>query len=457
MTMATRIDDIPVEPPPRWLRVIETLVLSLGLPAVGWLISPDDPLLLDMGLPWLLVAAPLLVGIRYGFAFGFSSALISLALIGVEAWWHTGQPLPHHDHALIHGVAVVLTGMLAGEMADTWQRRLRQLAAINHGQRIRLDEFVRHYHLLRVSHDQLAERLAANPFTLRDALHQLALQFRHLARDSADNPLDRHGNELLTFLAHHARIQQAVLIRLDSRHRPCADGMHTFGGRMALDLDDAMIRACLKERQMICQRATMDHNLPSGGSLLAVVPLIDVHGDIHALVAISEMPFIDFQRGQLHLLAVLGALLGDLLLDAQRGLQHPARAAMAPSLARWVNQARRNRLSSLLVTLTLPRPLAQAHGVEIVDLALDQLRALDQGWVTRSDSDEMRLHILMPLADARAATPYAERLWHCLETRLGMDIRQQGARLEHREIDGKDSTRALLAELEPKARRHAMA
>lgn len=208
---------------------------------------------------------------------------------------------------------------------------------------------------------------------------------------------------------------------------------------------------------MICQSATMDQSLTSGGSLLAVVPLVDVHDNIHALVAITEMPFIDFQRGQLHLLAVLGALMGDLLLDAQHGLQHPPHAAMAPSLARWVNQARRNRLTSLLVTLTLPRHLAQAHGGEIADLVLDQLRALDQGWVIHSDGDALRLHILMPLADARAATPYAERLWRYLESQLGMDVRQQGARLEHREIDGKDSTRALLAELKPKASHHAMA
>lgn len=453
--MATRFEDIPVEPPPLWLRMLETLVLNLALPAFGLVLHPEDPLLLEGGTAWLLVAGPLLIGMRYGFAFGFCSALISVALIGAETWWRTGALVPDNEQALPNAIAVVLVGMLSGEIADTWQRRLRQLATINRGQATRLDEFVRHYHLLRVSHDQLAERLAANPFTLRDSLHRLALRFQHLAEQGA--PLQQHGGEILSFLALNARIQQAALIRLDEHHRPLTEAPLCYGGEISIDRHDPMIRACLEQREMLYAGSAVDPQLPEQGSLLAVVPLIDVHERIHALVAITQMPFLDFHRGQLHLLAVLGAQLGDLLHQADVRQGHTSPDDIATSLARWIAQARRNHLTSLLVTLELPRALAEAHGPTIIDEAFTQLRALDQGWVFGTRQHATCLHILMPLADARAATAFAERLWQRLETQLPHDPRQEGARLSHRLIDGHRSARALLDGLDLQERHHAAA
>lgn len=453
--MATRFEHIPVEPPPRWLRMLETLVISLAIPALGFILHPEDPLLLESGTAWLLVAGPLLIGIRYGFAFGFGSALISVALIGAETWWRTGALVPDQAQALPNAVAVVLVGMLSGEMADTWQRRLRQLATINHDQATRLDEFVRHYHLLRVSHDQLAERLAANPFTLRDALHRLAQRFQHLAEHGA--PLQHHGSEILSFLALNGRIQQAALIRLDEHHRPLKEAPVCYGGGVGIDHQDPMILACLEQREMLYAGNAVDPQLPEQGSLLAVVPLIDVHERIHALVAVTQMPFLDFHRGQLHLLAVLGAQLGDLLHRAEARQGHASPADLSASLARWVAQARRNHLPSLLVTLELPEALDETHGRTIIDEAFAQLRALDQGWVFGTRLRTTCLHILMPLADERAATAFAERLWQRLETQLPQDPRQEGVRLSHRLIDGHRSARALLDGLDLQERHHAAA
>lgn len=453
--MATHVEDIPVEPPPRWLRIVETLCLSLALPVIGLVVNPEDPLLLESGMPWLLAAGPLLIGIRYGFAFGFCSALISVALLSLEAWWRTGAYIPDSAQALPHAIAVVLVGMLSGEMADIWQRRLRQMAAINRDQATRLNEFVRHYHLLRVSHDQLAERLAANPFTLRDSLHQLAVRFKHLAQEG--DPLQQHGDELLSFLALNTRIKQAALIRLDERHCPVDEPPLYYGSEVAIDRNDPMIRACLEQREMLYVESATDPQLPSQGTLLAVVPLIDVHDRIHALVAVTEMPFIDFHRGNLHLLSVLGAQLGDLLHNAAVHQGHASRADIEASLARWVAQARRNRLTSLLVTLKLPRALAEAHGQAIIDEAYAQLRALDEGWVVGSRHHATFMHILMPLADERAAAAFAERLWQRLEAQLERNPRHEGAGLSHQLIDGHRSARALLKKFDHQERRHAVA
>ncbi|XQU08736.1 hypothetical protein P4544_02285 [Halomonas sp. LY9] len=195
--MATHIDELQPALAPRWLRYLETLIITLALPVIGWIINPHDPLLLGSGLTWLLAIAPLLVGMRYGFALGFSSALISVAIMGLEGFWHHGDLLVERAQRLPIAIALILVGMVAGEMADVWRRRLQQMAILHRAQSTRLEEFVRHYQLLRVSHDQLAERLAANPFTLRDALR--ALEEKFLSLSSHQDPLAQHGSELLNF------------------------------------------------------------------------------------------------------------------------------------------------------------------------------------------------------------------------------------------------------------------
>ncbi|KFC50466.1 hypothetical protein DK37_20705 [Halomonas sp. SUBG004] len=257
---------------------------------------------------------------RYGFALGFVSALLSVTIMGLEGVWYHGDLFVERAQRLPIAIALILVGMVAGEMADVWRRRLQQMAILHRAQSTRLEEFVRHYQLLRVSHDQLAERLAANPFTLRDALRALEEKFLSLA--SHQDPLAQHGDELLGFLALHARIQQAVLLPVDQQQRLMPQAAMWFGGETALDWHDPMLMACLEQRRMICLKSAMAQGINiDNAPLLAVVPLMDVEEQIYAVVAVTAMPFIDFHRGHLHLLAVLGAQLGDMLRHTQRSSQ----------------------------------------------------------------------------------------------------------------------------------------
>ncbi|WP_144983936.1 PelD GGDEF domain-containing protein [Halomonas sp. C22] len=451
--MATHIDELQPALAPRWLRYLESLVITLALPVIGWIINPNDPLLLGSGLTWLLAIAPLLVGMRYGFAMGFGSALLSVAIMGLEGFWYHGDVLAERAQRLPIAVALILVGMVAGEMADVWRRRLQQMAILHRAQSTRLEEFVRHYQLLRVSHDQLAERLAANPFTLRDALR--ALEEKFLSLSSHQDPLAQHGGELLNFLALHTRIQQAVLLPVNQQRRLLPHAAIWFGGEKSLDWHDSMLAACLEQRRMICLKSAMTQGFNvDNAPLLAVVPLIDVEEHIHAVVAVTSMPFIDFHRGHLHLLAVLGAQLGDMLHHTQ----HPGQGNSGDQhavVAQWVRHAREHQLTSLLVTIAFAQPLNDLQIQRIIDSVVRQQRGLDRSWVVHQANLPPRLHVLLPLTQPRAFAIYAERLQELFASEPGLGEACQAIRLGYQVIDGRLSAKKLLSLRNPPEVSHA--
>lgn len=445
--MVTQSESIHYQPPRLQIRILETVLLTLALPIVGLLLHRQDPLFLDSGFTWLIIA-PLLAGIRYGFVYGFSSALFTVLLMGLDqyGWLVSGASETSFDTA--YAVGVILIGMIAGEVADVWQRRLIQMSLLNTAQATRLEEFVRHYHLLRVSHDQLAERLAAKPHTLRDSLLQLSKRFGRLS--PAEDFLERYAGEILSFIGVHGKVQQSALYRVTDDSKLDSVVLESFGGAPAapVSTDHPMMRACLQQRQMICLKSEMTQHVQGDqDSLLAVIPLIDVNDRIWAVLAITEMPFIDYHRGQLHLLSVLGAHVGDLIRAArERRLsnEQTAHSRFTELLKRWVRHAQRHKLHSLLITLELPDHLPDETRTNINELIYGQLRALDANWVQADTSGPQQIHILLPLTDKQGAQPYRQRIVDMLHERYGIDAAGNDFSFQYQLIDGTRPASALL-------------
>ncbi|CAM3869772.1 PelD GGDEF domain-containing protein [Vreelandella rituensis] len=456
--MATQIDDIRYQPPPRRTRVLESALLTLTLPVIGWMFHRQDPLFLDSDFTWLIIA-PLLAGIRYGFVYGFSSALVTVALmIVVSQGW---LAIPETPLPVPYAAGIILIGMIAGEFADIWQRRLMQMGIMNTAQATRLEEFVRHYHLLRVSHDQLAERLAATPHTLRDSLLQLAERFPQLA--PTEDFLKRYAGEILAFFGVHGKVQQSALYRVEDDGRLGSDPLETYGGTPATPVSPghAMIRACLQQHHMICLKSEMTRGVNEDQDiLLAVVPLIDVNDRIWAIVTITEMPFIDYHRGQLHLLSVLGASLGDLIHTAcerQSANEKTAREQFIALLKRWIRHAQRYKVHSLLITLKLSEHTSDELLRKIHALAYDQLRVLDASWVQADNTGSQRIHILLPLTNKQGAKPYCQRLATLLQERYSTNATDGDFVFKYQLIDGTLPASTLLRGHSQQESQHGLA
>lgn len=445
--MATSIEDIRYQPPPLWVRLAETVLLTLVVPAVGLWFNERDPLFLNAPFAWLVVG-PLLAGLRYGFIFGFGSAVATVLIMGGA--WRLG--VAGGEFPLQYAIGLFLAGMVAGEFTDVWRRRLGQMQVVNDYQATRLDEFVRNYHLLRVSHDQLAERLAANPYNLRDALRHLGRRF------TTTHPLEVRAADILNFLAWHGKFQQAAFYGVDEKGKVQQPALARLGSEEDDVLNSPMVQACLRDRCMISMRSERMGDAGTNGTspLLAVVPLIDVEGRLWGIVTVTDMPFMTYNEKTLNLLAVLGGNLGDLIKESQRtetARSGDTQGEFRERLQRWIVYSRRYKLESLVMVVQLPDESEsdEEESQAVVDFLFEQLRVLDYPVMVRGEDGCRRLLILMPLTPEEGARAYRARISRQMLERFGKEADEYGLRFLQYRIDGKTQAGDVLDALHTEA------
>lgn len=253
---------------------VETLVISALALGLGWWFSPDDPLQVNATFPWVILA-PLLLGMRYGFVRGLASAALLVAALfafrvqGVEAYAQVPA-------AFI--VGVLLCAMLVGEFRDIWERRLERLELANEYRQLRLDEFTRAHHILRISHDRLEQRVAGNDQSLRSSLLGLRQLLRELPSEEA--PLDALAETVLALLAQYGSLRIAGLYRVRHDRTPEPQPLATLGEMPALDADDLLVRTCLERGELVSVRQELlERGEQRAHSALQVcVPLVDTDG-----------------------------------------------------------------------------------------------------------------------------------------------------------------------------------
>lgn len=439
----------------RWW--LDMLLLAVLLPLAGVVLHPQDPLLLATGMPWLLMAGPILMGGKHGVGAGLVAGVIGILLmlgetLLVSGAAASGAAAPDSVLAAlregldgsfaVNAVALLMLGLICGEITAHWRRQYRRVVLAGHHQARRQETFLRHYHTLRVSHDQLAERLAATPFTLRDALTRLGRQFH--ARMLAEAARDSHeiltlmGEEMLAFVAQYSRVRQMALVPVDARGIP-GSPVAWLGARGELEREHPMLLDCVAHGEMT---SLEDYTDLVQGMPLCVVPLLDLDGRVHGLFVVLDMPFVDFHEGQLQLLSVIGARLGEHLAVSPRDEQ-----ALHTSLARWQQHVRRNRVEAVAITLTLTYPVSDEQARDISAAIDEQRRGLDECFALAQSNGQRSWVTIMPLTGERALGSYRERMQAALGRLFEDPAVPRSMRLQATGLDGRASVASLLEAL----------
>jgi hypothetical protein len=293
-----------------WRAWAETVVVSGLAPVLGGWLRPEDPFYLEGPFCWPVLAV-VLGGLRHGMVRGLSGAL-GLGLGMAAAWKWTGQsagaPFPAEPCFGLLVLAVV-----SGEFREVWSRRLTQAERHSEERRARLERLSRVHHLLRTSHERLEERLASGAPSLGELLLTLS---RQLAAAGSEAPLRALGETLLGLAVGHGGVQAAALYGLAEDGRLEAEPVAVLGG-CRVGEEEPLVREALRSGRLVSVKSFAEEEV--GSRLLVAVPLVDVDGRVRGVMAISEMQFISFNEDTLQLLAVLGAHVGDLLAEGERG------------------------------------------------------------------------------------------------------------------------------------------
>ncbi|MDU2609686.1 MAG: PelD GGDEF domain-containing protein, partial [Pseudomonas aeruginosa] len=396
---------------------VETLVISVLALGLGWWFSPDDPLQVNATFPWVILA-PLLLGMRYGFVRGLASAALLVAALfafrvqGVEAYAQVPA-------AFI--VGVLLCAMLVGEFRDIWERRLERLELANEYRQLRLDEFTRAHHILRISHDRLEQRVAGNDQSLRSSLLGLRQLLRELPGDEA--PLDALAETVLALLAQYGSLRIAGLYRVRHDRTPEPQPLATLGEMPALDADDLLVRTCLERGELVSVRQELlERGEQRAHSALQVcVPLVDTDGRILALLAILAGHIADLLQSDRRALQLAD-------IDAQRFSQY---------LKRSLLDARDHGLPACLYAFELTDA---RYGEEVQRLLEGSQRGLDVQLRLRNDEGRRVLLVLLPLTSAEGSQGYLQRLRILFAERFGQarELESLGVRIRQYELDADD-------------------
>ncbi|MGA9539238.1 MAG: PelD GGDEF domain-containing protein [Desulfobacterales bacterium] len=413
---------------------VETLIILLVFPAIGHWLNPVDPLFVHSEFPWLIFAT-LLPALRYGFAYGFASAMLLIALLGAATHW---QVLGIHNFPVKYSIGLLLSAMLAGEFVDLWIKREAQQRIVNSYQHMRLEEFTRSYHLLKVSHDRMEHRLAAGTVSLREALVGLR---RRLMLSGVEEALTQEtGGQILRLFADYVSIRVAAIYRTDETHKVLPDPIATLG-QCRLGSNHEMVLQSVQRACLISVRDILDRKEAAAAGPLAVVPLIDVNDRIHGVLVIEDMLFLSMQEENLRLLAVLGGHIGDMVaLAADRGGPDADGAQFFRETQRAILNRRQYGLPAMLVSTALPHG---ETGKEVEALLLRQRRGLDCVWVRGGDGGKTML-LLMPLTGTVEYEGYRKRIDHIIREHFGKTCEELDMWIVPREIKAKDTIDKLL-------------
>ena len=376
---------------PAWGGWVETLLLTFIVVTASFLTSGDDPFRLREGFPWP-VLAPLLAGLRYGFAYSFTSALLTLAVLGVaiNQEWQTASAFP-----LSWSIGILLIAMVAGEFRDMWGRRLHRLEGAYQYRAERLEEFTRSYQLLRLSHDRLEQTVASSGLSLREGIMHLQSRV-----DSIEGLTDASLQKLIEFLSEYCSLTQARIVGIRGDKLDPGQVQAFIGDRFPVDETDPVIGGALDSGELAAVNLLKEHAVERN-ALLAAVPLADSTGEVHAMLLIRSMPFFAFHESNLKLLAVLVAHGVDHL---RFGSARPSAARFIISFERACLDSRRFGLDATLLRLTgEPAEVLECH-----DALRSSIRAIDLICLAREAGGSV-IWVLLPLTGIAAARAWMQR------------------------------------------------
>lgn len=419
---------------------IETAVLTAALPLVGWFFRRDDPFFLRAGFPWMAVG-PILAALRYGFAPGLLAGVSMAFAIAIGRRLHL-LALPEFPAEVVLGTVSV--AMLCGQFSNVWRRRVANLDTEHAFLRQHFEAFSRAHRLLEFSHERLESRLGSGAHTLREAL--VAVK-RELEPRSPRATLDAVGPRLLDLFGVFGMIEVCSLHAV-REGRVVVAPLAVLGTPPPLAPDDGLVLTALETRKLAFVRGGVD---PLAGQrpskLLAAVPLVDVDGDTHGVLAIDAMPFLAFHEKNLQMLAALAGHIADVLtLGAGAGDVTPTRRDEFERRLQRAGEDAGEGVAATVIRIDVPRGSPASSLVD--DLFTSELRELDYPLVVRTPADAASVFVLLPLTDGEHAGQLRARLDRTSQHRIGATLAEAGVTLVIRDAVDERARQEVMREID---------
>ena len=415
----------------RWHhKVIELLVFAFAVPVAGFFFFQNDPVGMNNGFAWFIIP-PVVFAARYGAIWGLSCAALCAATLAFPWAAYAGQV----QNLVTLGVGTIILSILVGDYATAGKKQSAQEYSENQYLRHRLKEFSKDYHVLKVSHGQLEEFMAGQRLSMRQALQQL----KPVLTTNSDENL-KAGAELMAVFAQFGAVQVAGLYGVKSTDRINPAPIAVHGNMPQLQLFDPLLRLCVETHQLVSVKLNAQASEHFDGQLLAVVPIVDSHDQLHGVLAIKDMHFMAFQQENLNVLALLGSYIGD-MISRSRSVGESNSGWFMAELDNAIRFARSNGVESNMLAIRLKNTDQTQY---VSDFLGANIRSLDSSWQPRSASGGSTVVILLPLINKPQCEAYVQRIAKKLFDDSKIDLNHVASEIKIRQIKRQDDQESCL-------------
>jgi hypothetical protein len=382
---------------------VETIVITLLLPAIGYSLDASDPFFIDYRFPWLILA-PLLISLRHGFVCAVTSATLLVSL--VSSGFHFGlSEVPFFPKEMITGM--LLLTVVSAEFRESWARKTALLDHQYNHLKIRMEKFARSYHLIKGSHYQLEQHLASQAKSLRLSLLDLKKKVLSL-EENRGGPLSGIAESILKILTSYANIQTAGIYAVDEKRIISVNPVARLGHPRALLDSDPVVEEALKTGHVASIEAEKNDAVPAAGALVAI-PLVDVYHRIWGMIVVDEMPLFAFQETTMDFLAVLGGKMGDLVKRRAESYSNDGdgRKAFEGRLRRTLGEIKYLKTSAVAIATTINSEELQREFLARFQI---ELRGVDEILIVNDSWDRKVFLILLPYTDEKGANEFLTRV-----------------------------------------------
>ncbi len=384
----------------QWFEIVLIPLLAV---AVGWLASPNDPILSRSQFPWFWFA-PVLISLRYGVLPGLLGSIP--ILVDVLVADRMGLVVEDFSSPFFFGAGLLV--LICGEFSDVWRDRNARMEETYLYVTERLSRLTKRHLLLNLSHDRLEQEMLARPGSLRDALARLRAMVISADQQTPVMPA-AHG--LLQLLSQYVNLESAALYTLtsDASDPVLGEQVASIGEPAALEPHDALLRLAL-EAKNLAHIASRDVSLEQNTNQLVIAPLIAGNDTLIGVLAVTRMPFFSLNVENLQMMSVILAYYADNIRDATlvRSVQESLPSVpvlFAEELVRMIHMQNKVGISSHIVLMTFSGPLREEIPAEFLRIK----RGLDLYWQT-SVKNEPAIAILMPFASTSAKEGFVQRI-----------------------------------------------
>jgi hypothetical protein len=411
---------------------IEIILLSLIIPMLGLIFSPNDIFFLQAEFPWIILS-PLLVSLRYGTI----SGIISLFIIVIALLLLIRSNNADMSQFPLHTIAgMIILSLIAGSIIEAWKQRFKKLSQEKTYMEMRLKQVDNAYRVLQASHAQLEDKFVEKTLSLRQSLALIQTDLNQYPQ----NPLKLVAQKTLDLLAQFEWLEIAAVYAIDPKIGVVEKPLVSQGKMAPLMADDELLQRCLKtgKPSSISKSTYLQQPHKIHSNLIAAIPIVDAKQKIWCVLAVRQMQFTEFHQQNINLLSLIGRYTANLLanMKACTKLSHWKQAFIEiDSALKIITQ---HRLDAHLVAFNLPNTEKQYDYCNFIDLLS---AGLNQRW--RIEDSCLRLLVLVPISTPKDNQHYMKMLQQQFTQEFKQTFKQSGIRIESTYFKRYDSSKRL--------------